>query len=48
MQRTDFDFEVIGGPSAPPLFPRPPQPAPQAPVEAALDPAARRTETPAP
>ena len=52
MQRTDFDFDVIGGPSGPPLFPRPaqlqPPVAPSAPTERALDPAAHRSENPGP
>ncbi|MCB4821596.1 hypothetical protein [Roseicella aerolata] len=53
MQRTDFDFDVIGGPSSPPLVlssaPRPAEqrPAP-APADHSLDPAAQRSETPAP
>ncbi|WP_380069319.1 hypothetical protein [Dankookia sp. GCM10030260] len=50
MQRSDFDFDVIGGPSGPPLFPRPAQqpPAPPStPAERALDPAAHRSESPA-
>ena len=47
MQRSDFDFDVIGGPSGPPLFPRPAPPAPVAPADAALDPATQRPETPA-
>ena len=29
MQRSDFDFDVISGPSAPPLPPRPVAPPPQ-------------------
>ena len=51
MQRSDFDFDVIGGPSSPPLFPRPTEqrPAkPGAPVpDASLDPDTRRPESPA-
>ncbi|MDO9708577.1 hypothetical protein [Paracraurococcus lichenis] len=55
MQRSDFDFDVIGGPSAPPLAailpPRPavPRPAdarlPGAPQDRSLDPAAHRPES---
>lgn len=55
MQRSDFDFDVIGGPSSPPLFPRPTEqrptqpgrPAPGAPADPSLDPAAHRPESPA-
>jgi len=50
MQRTDFDFDVISGPSAPPLaslLQRPPAPQPAAPppTECQLDPAQGRPET---
>jgi hypothetical protein len=53
MQRTDFDFDVISGPSAPPLPPRPTerQPAGTAgtgPGDRPLDPAAHRPESPTP
>jgi hypothetical protein len=53
MQRTDFDFDVIGGPSTPPLAtilpPRPAAPgATSEPQDRSLDPAAQRSETPAP
>ena len=55
MQRSEFDFDVIGGPSSPPLFPRPAEPrpgqqgraAPDAAAEASLDPAKHRPESPA-
>ena len=50
MQRSDFDFDVIGGPSSPPLFPRPTEQrpaAPSAPAGGSLDPAAHRPESPA-
>jgi hypothetical protein len=33
MQRSDFDFDVISGPSAPPLIRTAPQPATPAPAE---------------
>lgn len=49
MQRTDFDFDVISGPSAPSLAsllrreaPQPPAPPP---AERQLDPAEARPET---
>ncbi|MDB5373782.1 MAG: hypothetical protein JWP04_2424 [Belnapia sp.] len=43
MQRSDFDFDVISGPSTPP--PRPSeQPNPVAPRPASLDPATPRDE----
>ncbi|WP_165943219.1 hypothetical protein [Roseicella aquatilis] len=53
MQRSDFDFDVIGGPSTPPLAailpPRPAEPRPvPAQVDRSLDPVAQRSETPAP
>ena len=52
MQRSDFDFDVIGGPSSPPLFPRPTGQHPAAPgkpaPDASLDPAEHRPESPAP
>lgn len=49
MQRTDFDFDVISGPSAPPLVPaatpRPVEPRPATTTpEPPLDPSARRPE----
>ena len=49
MQRTDFDFDVISGPSAPPLAallqrPQAPQPSAAAPAQRPLDPAAPGTE----
>jgi hypothetical protein len=49
MQRTDFDFDVISGPSTPPLatlLQRPPAPAPAAPPapDRPLDPALHRPE----
>jgi hypothetical protein len=51
MQRSDFDFDVIGGPSSPPLFPRPTEQRPTTPSapapDASLDPAAHRPESPA-
>jgi hypothetical protein len=51
MQRSDFDFDVIGGPSSPPLFPRPTEQRPTTPsappADASLDPAAHRPESPA-
>ncbi len=49
MQRSDYDFDVISGPSTPPLPIRPaeaPHPAEPTPATS-LDPAARRTESPA-
>ena len=49
MTRSDFDFDVIGGPVHPPLaelLRRPaPEPAPQ-PAEQSLDQQAVKTETP--
>lgn len=53
MQRSDFDFDVIGGPAVPPLAailpPRPAEPRPaQAPQDRSLDPAAHRPESRAP
>ncbi|NOG73274.1 hypothetical protein [Roseicella sp. DB1501] len=33
MQRSDFDFDVISGPSAPPLIRTAPQPSAPAPAE---------------
>ena len=51
MQRSDFDFDVIGGPSSPQLFPRPTEQRPATPIalasDALLDPAAHRPESPA-
>jgi|GEM_PF-4585551 hypothetical protein len=49
MSRTEFDFDVIGGPTHPPLaslLQRPPQP-PAPPAPAALDQPPARPETPA-
>jgi hypothetical protein len=52
MQRTDFDFDVISGPSGPPLSFRSPAAALAAPrppaLSASLDQPAPRPESPAP
>ncbi|MCO6416766.1 hypothetical protein JYK14_11435 [Siccirubricoccus sp. KC 17139] len=48
MQRSDFDFDVISGPSLPPLIrplPTPPAPQPPRAEEPSLDQSADRAES---